>query len=76
MLVWILLIACAVLVYRYADMEGMSGIFWAGMSILLFLLGSMVGLVIPFGGLLVPIGLQFGLMVLMRVLAIRRQGHY
>ncbi len=72
---WILLIACAVFAYRYAEMEGLSGIFWATMSVLLYLTGSMfLGMLIPFGGIL-AVFLQLVLFTLIRVVAIRRHGY-
>lgn len=74
MLGMVIMIACAVLAYRYAEMEGLSGAFWAAMSVLVYLLGGFgLSLHMPFGGFL-AILLQFVLLVCIRILAMRQQG--
>ena len=66
----VIMIACAVLAYRYAEMEGMSGIGWAAASVALWLAPRFLW---P-AGLLIRILLQVGLLVAIRGLAIRRHG--
>ena len=63
-----IMIACAVLAYRYAETENLSGVFWAIVSVVLWF---GVGLLLP-DGFLVVILVQFGMLVTMRCLAIRR----
>lgn len=71
----VILIACAVFAYRYAETEGLSGVFWAAMSVLLYLLvGPVLAVLIPFGWFL-GIFLQVGLFILIRTVAIRRHGY-
>jgi hypothetical protein len=68
MLGLIVMIACAVLAYRYAETENLSGAFWAAMSVVLWF---GVALLLPVG-FLVLIGLQLAMLVMMRCLAIRQ----
>lgn len=63
-----IMIACPILVYRYAEMENLSGVLWAGLSILLWL-GARWLLPVNFLGIL---ALQGAMLVGMRFLAIRR----
>jgi hypothetical protein len=58
----------AVLAYRYAETENLSGTFWAVVSLALWF---GVGWLLPVG-FLVLIGLQFAMLVAMRCLAIRQ----
>lgn len=67
----VVLVACVVLAYRYAEMENLSGVFWGAMSLLLWIVP---GLLLPVG-FLVLLGLQVALLVLIRVLAIRQHGY-
>jgi hypothetical protein len=69
------LVACAVFAYRYAETEGLSGVFWASLSVLLYLVsGLLLATLIPFGWFL-GVFLQLGLFVLIRTVAIRRHGY-
>jgi hypothetical protein len=68
MLVLLMMISCAVLAYRYAETENLSGAFWAVVSLVLWF---GVGLLLPVH-FLVVIGVQFAMLVMMRCLAIRR----
>ena len=68
MLGLIIMVALATLAYRYAETENLSGVFWATLSVLLWL-GAAWLLPVNILGML---ALQVAMLVAMRFLAIRQ----
>ena len=58
MLLWIVVIACAVLMYKVAEMERLSGIVWAALTFALCL-GCVVVIPIPFIDAVIGLVLSF-----------------
>ena len=58
MLLWIVVIACAVLMYKVAEMERLSGFVWAALTFALCL-GCVVVIPIPFIDAVIGLVLSF-----------------
>ena len=58
MLLWIVIIACAVLMYKVAEMERLSGILWAVLTFGLCL-GCVMVIPVPFVDALIGLALSF-----------------
>lgn len=64
----VIMLACVVLAYRYADTENLSGPFWATASLVLWFASAWL---LP-ANILGLIALQLAMLVSMRFLAIRQ----
>jgi len=58
MILWVVIIACAVLMYKIAEMERLSGILWAVLTLVLCL-GCVALIRIPFINALIGLALSF-----------------
>ena len=68
---WLVLIAAVIFMYRVAEAENRSGVFWGGVTFVLCLISTMlIGL--PFIDLLFGIALSFGAMLIVNLLERRR----